>query len=115
MQKIEQKEETTQSIERALGNLEEEARMASRAAHRMFDGSITANDTDIQWRPYRPNFGCALHKLKGGSSHDCFQPRNIAFPKKQWQSDCSLLMAASKFSSQSSSHPDDLALLRKHI
>ncbi|GLT56544.1 hypothetical protein SLA2020_295790 [Shorea laevis] len=88
--------------------------MASGAAHRMFDGSITANETDIQWRPNHLNCGCALHKLKGGSSHDCSQPRNIAFPKKQWRSDCSLLIAASKFSSQFSSHPDDLSLLRKH-
>ncbi|GKU87683.1 hypothetical protein SLEP1_g2044 [Rubroshorea leprosula] len=88
--------------------------MATGAVYRMFDGCIAANDKDIQWRPYHRNCGCALHKLKGGSSHACSQPRNIAFPKKQWQSYCSLSIEASTFSSQSSPLPVDLSLLRKH-
>ncbi|GLT69489.1 hypothetical protein SLA2020_416370 [Shorea laevis] len=87
--------------------------MATGAAHRMFDGSIAANDTDIQWRPYHRNCGCALHKSKGGSSHACSQPRNIAFSKKQWKSDCSLSIEASRFSSQSSPAPDDLSIAQK--
>ncbi|GLT85008.1 hypothetical protein SLE2022_032110 [Rubroshorea leprosula] len=89
----------------------------------VFDGSITTNDTDIQWRPYHSNCGCALHKLKGGSSHVCLQPRNVAFPKKKWQRDCSLATAGSTLaslstttsthSSQSSPLPDYLSLSRE--
>ncbi|GLT98645.1 hypothetical protein SLE2022_161420 [Rubroshorea leprosula] len=75
-----------------------------------FDGSIAANDKDIQWRPYHRNCGCRLHKLKGSSKpHVCSQPTNVAFPQKQWQSDCSWSMAISRLSSQSSL-PDDLSL-----
>ncbi|KAF2317089.1 hypothetical protein GH714_011688 [Hevea brasiliensis] len=69
---------------------------------RVFDGSISIHDVEIDRRPYHRNCDCALHKFNGVCWNACSRPRNVSFPKKQALAHCSLSFAASKFSSQSS-------------
>ncbi|KAI6703291.1 hypothetical protein NL676_012427 [Syzygium grande] len=80
--------------------------MATIAAETMLqcvvDGSLSMNDVEIERRPYHRNCGCALHKLKGDCPSACSHHKNMSFPKRELFSNCSLSMAASKFSSHSS-------------
>ncbi|KAG8367527.1 hypothetical protein BUALT_Bualt16G0081100 [Buddleja alternifolia] len=68
----------------------------------VFDGSSSMSDRNIERRPYHRNCKCALHKVKGKCSHTGSRQRNIAFPKKELRTNCSLSVSASIASSQSS-------------
>jgi hypothetical protein len=68
----------------------------------VFNGSISLHDMEIERRPYHRNCSCALHKLGNVCSNAYSQHRKISFPKKNACSDCTLYIAASKCSSQSS-------------
>ncbi|PRQ46211.1 hypothetical protein RchiOBHm_Chr2g0086601 [Rosa chinensis] len=71
---------------------------------RVFEGSLSMQDTEIERRPYHKNCNCALHKSKRGACSDaCPQQRNISFPKKQSWTDGSLCMSAT--TSKSSTPP----------
>ncbi|OIS97167.1 hypothetical protein A4A49_16087 [Nicotiana attenuata] len=80
--------------------------MASGVAKMMlqcvFYGSLSMSDMDIERRPYHKNCSCALHKQKGKQPSGCFHGRNISL-KRLKQKDMTLSIAASKFSSPSSS------------
>ncbi|KAL3744276.1 hypothetical protein ACJRO7_013521 [Eucalyptus globulus] len=80
--------------------------MATIAAEMMLryviDGSLSMNDVEIERRPYHRNCGCALHKLKDDHPTACSHHKNMSFPKRELSGNCSLSMAASKFSSPSS-------------
>ncbi|GMY35712.1 BEL1-like homeodomain protein 8, putative [Fagus crenata] len=67
----------------------------------VFNGSISMHDMEIERRPYHRNCSCALHKLVNVCSNYS-QHRKISFRKKKSCSDCTLYIAASKCSSQSS-------------
>ncbi|CAN4113145.1 unnamed protein product [Withania somnifera] len=54
-------------------------------------------------RPYHKNCSCSLHKQKGENPRTCVHSRNISFPKWQNRKDMTLSIAASQFSSPSSS------------
>ncbi|OIT33328.1 PREDICTED: uncharacterized protein LOC109242703 [Nicotiana attenuata] len=69
----------------------------------VFDGSLSMSDMDKERRPYHKNCSCALHKQKGEQPTTCVHSRNITCPKRQIQKDMSMSIAASKFSSRSSS------------
>ncbi|XP_048134033.1 uncharacterized protein LOC125314841 [Rhodamnia argentea] len=80
------------------------------------DGSLSMNDVEIKRRPYHRNCGCAFHKLKGNRPTACSHHENMSFPKRELSGNCSLSMAASKFSSHSSllngkSETEDLYIL----
>ncbi|CAN4113144.1 unnamed protein product [Withania somnifera] len=81
--------------------------MATAAAEMMlqcvFDGSLSMSDTNIERRPYHKHCSCALHKQKGENPSICVHSRNISFPKRQNRKDLTLSIAASQFSSPSSS------------
>ncbi|KAL3744281.1 hypothetical protein ACJRO7_013526 [Eucalyptus globulus] len=68
----------------------------------ILDGSLSVDDVEIERRPYHRNCGCALHNLKGDRLTACSHHNNMSFPKRDLSSNCSLSMAASKFSSNSS-------------
>ncbi|XVF34484.1 hypothetical protein REPUB_Repub18cG0062700 [Reevesia pubescens] len=83
--------------------------MATGAAAEMMlrcvlEGSLVIQEIEVERRPYHRNCSCALHNLQGVCSSSCSRTRNnISFSKKKtWNIDCSLSMATSQFSSQSS-------------
>ncbi|KAF8407200.1 hypothetical protein HHK36_006327 [Tetracentron sinense] len=68
----------------------------------VFDGCISASDTDIERRPYHRNCGCAFHKSGGGCSNASPHNRKISYPiRRAWSESC-LVLAASSCSSPSS-------------
>ncbi|MCD7472569.1 hypothetical protein HAX54_013840 [Datura stramonium] len=89
-----------------LARKRREKEMASGAAEIILqcvvDGSLSMLDMDIERRPYHRNCSCALHKKKGKQPNTCVHGRNIS-PKRQKQKDMTLSIAASKFSSPTSS------------
>lgn len=67
---------------------------------RVFAGSISSWESEVQRRPYHRNCGCALHNLKDVCSityfsHDCHDQTNISFPKKQSWNHCSISLVDS--------------------
>ncbi|KAK6248276.1 hypothetical protein QUC31_019841 [Theobroma cacao] len=68
----------------------------------VLEGSLVMQEIEIERRPYHRNCSCALHNLKGVCSSACSRTRSISFSKKKTWSDCTLSMATSHFSSQSS-------------
>ncbi|XWS70801.1 hypothetical protein CRYUN_Cryun03dG0080200 [Craigia yunnanensis] len=68
----------------------------------VLEGSLMMQEIDVERRPYHRNCSCALHNLKGDCSSACSRTRNISFSKKKTWKDCSLSVATSQFSSQSS-------------
>ena len=87
--------------------------MATGAAAEMMlrcvlEGSLVMQEIEVERRPYHRNCSCALHNLKGVCSSACSRTRNISFSKKKTWNDCSLSMAASQLSSQSSLHGGSL-------
>ncbi|CAB4288763.1 unnamed protein product [Prunus armeniaca] len=74
----------------------------------VFEGSLSARDSEIERRPYHKNCSCALHKFEGGVCSNACQ-RNISFPKKQSWSDGSLCMQAAASSKFSSPLVDDMS------
>lgn len=59
---------------------------------------IDAEGTEIEWRPYRKNYSCELHKSNHRSSCSLTQKRMIAFAKRRSWGDCSLSTKASNSS-----------------
>ncbi|KAK6783738.1 hypothetical protein RDI58_017192 [Solanum bulbocastanum] len=76
---------------------------AAMMLQRVFDGSLSMSDMHIERRPYHKNCSCELHKQKGDNQTTCVHSRNVSFPKRQNQKDMTLSIAASQFSSPSSS------------
>ncbi|KAL8497758.1 hypothetical protein ACS0TY_021190 [Phlomoides rotata] len=78
--------------------------MATGAADMMlrcvFNGSLSASDTDIERRPYHRNSKCALHKVKAKCSHAGPQQGNVSFPEGEFRNNCSFYISASTISSQ---------------
>ncbi|KAM7477197.1 hypothetical protein LguiB_024440 [Lonicera macranthoides] len=62
-------------------------------------GSLSVHNVEVKRRPYHKNCSCALHKLKGAYSSDCFHQKNIWFKKKNSWKECSLSLDASSLSS----------------
>ena len=73
--------------------------MSSAAAEMMlrcvFEGSLSMCDTDIERRPYHRDCKCALHKEKGKCSHSASKQSNVAFPKRELGSKCSISISHS--------------------
>ncbi|XVF47953.1 hypothetical protein PTKIN_Ptkin03bG0150900 [Pterospermum kingtungense] len=68
----------------------------------VLEGSLVMQEMEVERRPYHRNCSCALHNLKGVFSSACSRTRNLSFSKKKIRNDCSLTMATTQFSSQSS-------------
>ncbi|CAN0900659.1 hypothetical protein LINGRAHAP2_LOCUS20965, partial [Linum grandiflorum] len=71
--------------------------IASMVVQRVFDGSISFHDNEIERRPYHRDCECALHESKGNCSNIWCVQRNISFRKKTRA--CSLAITASASSS----------------
>lgn len=77
----------------------------------VYEGCISGRDTEIERRPYHRNCGCALHSKsnqKGrGNHYTCSnglpKSKNVSYPIRRSWSEGSLVLAASNYSSLSSS------------
>ncbi|KAL3747861.1 hypothetical protein ACJRO7_016643 [Eucalyptus globulus] len=67
-------------------------------------GSLSLNDVEVERRPYHRYCGCALHKVKDGSScpETCPNNHKVYFPWKELSSDCLLSLSSSHTSARSS-------------
>ncbi|GMY35711.1 hypothetical protein FCV25MIE_30953 [Fagus crenata] len=68
----------------------------------VYEGCI-CSDTGIERRPYHRNCGCALHKSGKECSHALPKCKNVSYPIRRAWSEGSLVLAASNYSSPSSS------------
>lgn len=77
--------------------------MATGASHmmlrRVFEGSISSRDTEVERRPYHKKCGCALQNLEDFCKKACPQQRYVWFKKKTSWTGCSVHAIPSKFSS----------------
>ena len=81
--------------------------MATGAADGLFrsvyEGCIAGCDTGKERRPYHKNCGCALHKAGKECSHPLPKCKNVSYPIRRAWSEGSLVLAASNYSSPSTS------------
>ncbi|KAB2618843.1 hypothetical protein D8674_014712 [Pyrus ussuriensis x Pyrus communis] len=84
------------------------AGVAGMMFRRVFEGSLSMQDTEIERRPYHKNCSCALHSKAGVCSNAC--QRNISFPKNQSWTDGSLCMQVSAASKCSSPLVGDMSM-----
>ncbi|CAN0900660.1 hypothetical protein LINGRAHAP2_LOCUS20965, partial [Linum grandiflorum] len=56
--------------------------IANMVVQRVFDGSISFHDNEIERRPYHRDCECALHESKGNCSNIWCIQRNLSFRKK---------------------------------
>ncbi|KAJ0029787.1 uncharacterized protein LOC116143602 [Pistacia vera] len=76
----------------------------------VYEGCISGGDTEIERRPYHRNCGCALHSKsnnKGRGNYICPNGlpkcKNVSYPIRRSWSEGSLVLAASNYSSPSTS------------